>query len=383
MSMMSIRTATPQGPRGDPPRRGTRFRPAGGGRAGRCAGRQRRRRRSNWWRRKRARWSAISCSRGSIVDNGGKQFRRGGAGAARGRAVATMARASAARWSARRICGCKQAGENARRSCLASRPITAASATPAQRADRFDSDYQCEALQASGLGRRARDRPAGLCAGLQLRTRGLGRPMPRYRLDIEYDGTPYAGWQRQAGQHSVQAAIEQAMLAFCGEAVSLRGAGRTDAGVHATGQVAHVDLAKDWPDDKVRDAINAHLQHGRRSGRRSCRRARSPTISTRASRRPGGTISTASSTAARRRRWRRTGSGGCRSRSTPTAMHEAAQALVGRHDFTTFRSAQCQAKSPLRTLDRLDVTRDRRPHRDPRRRRARSCTTRCARWSAR
>src|SRR5687768_16765213 len=84
--------------------------------------------------------------------------------------------------------------------------------------------------------------------------------MPRYRLDIEYDGSAYAGWQWQADQPSVQAAIEQAFLSFCGEQVSLRGAGRTDAGVHATGQVAHVDLAKEWPAQKVRDAVNAHLQ---------------------------------------------------------------------------------------------------------------------------
>ena len=84
--------------------------------------------------------------------------------------------------------------------------------------------------------------------------------MPRYRLDIEYDGSAYAGWQRQAGQHSVQAAIEQAVKGFCGEDVTIRGAGRTDAGVHATGQVAHVDLARDWPADTVRDAVNAHLQ---------------------------------------------------------------------------------------------------------------------------
>ena len=91
--------------------------------------------------------------------------------------------------------------------------------------------------------------------------------MPRYRLDIEYDGTSYAGWQRQTGQHSVQAAIEQAILGFCGEDVSLRGAGRTDSGVHATGQVAHADLAKDWPADTVRDAVNAHLQMARESSR--------------------------------------------------------------------------------------------------------------------
>ena len=84
--------------------------------------------------------------------------------------------------------------------------------------------------------------------------------MPRFRLDIEYDGSAYAGWQRQADQPSVQQAIEQAIGKFCGETVSLRGAGRTDAGVHATGQVAHVDLTKDWSGDKVRDAVNAHLQ---------------------------------------------------------------------------------------------------------------------------
>jgi len=83
--------------------------------------------------------------------------------------------------------------------------------------------------------------------------------MPRFRLDIEYDGSPYAGWQRQAGQHSVQAAIEQAIKGFCGEDVTIRGAGRTDAGVHAAGQVAHLDLARDWPADTVRDAVNAHL----------------------------------------------------------------------------------------------------------------------------
>src|SRR5690606_21891863 len=88
---------------------------------------------------------------------------------------------------------------------------------------------------------------------------GATRLMPRFRLDVEYDGTAYAGWQRQAGQHSVQAAIEQAIKAFTGDEAGIRGAGRTDAGVHATGQVAHVDLARAWPADTVRDAINAHL----------------------------------------------------------------------------------------------------------------------------
>ena len=84
--------------------------------------------------------------------------------------------------------------------------------------------------------------------------------MPRYRLDIEYDGSPYAGWQRQDGPRSVQAALEQAVAAFCGEAATLRGAGRTDAGVHALGQAAHLDLAREWPADTVRDGLAAFIE---------------------------------------------------------------------------------------------------------------------------
>lgn len=180
--------------------------------------------------------------------------------------------------------------------------------------------------------------------------------MPRYRLDIEYDGTAYAGWQRQAGQHSVQAAIEQAILGFSRDEVSLRGAGRTDAGVHATGQVAHVDLTKDWPADTVRDALNAHL--GMASER----------VAILAAARVGEDFDARFSALARHYLYR------IANRRAPLAldknkawwvpkpldadaMQEAAQALVGRHDFTTFRSAHCQAKSPVRTLDRLDVSR--------------------------
>jgi tRNA pseudouridine38-40 synthase len=180
--------------------------------------------------------------------------------------------------------------------------------------------------------------------------------MPRYRLDIEYHGGPYAGWQRQDGPRSVQEALEQAIKSFCGETVSLRAAGRTDAGVHATAQVAHVDLAKDWRADTVRDALNAHLQMA------------------------GDLISILSASVAEPDFDARFSATGRRylyrilnRRSPPAlekgrvwwvpkrldaeAMHLAAQRLVGRHDFTTFRSAQCQANSPLRTLDRLDVTR--------------------------
>lgn len=180
--------------------------------------------------------------------------------------------------------------------------------------------------------------------------------MPRYRLDIEYDGSAYAGWQRQAGQHSVQAAIEQAIFRFCGEEAGLRGAGRTDAGVHALGQVAHVDLCRDWPADTVCNALNAYMQIA------------------------GETVAIISAAkapddfdarfSAIRRHYlyrivnRRAPLALMRNQawwvSKPLdagAMHEAAQALVGRHDFTTFRSAHCQAKSPLKALDRLDVVR--------------------------
>jgi tRNA pseudouridine38-40 synthase len=180
--------------------------------------------------------------------------------------------------------------------------------------------------------------------------------LPRYRLDIEYDGTPYAGWQRQAGQHTVQAALEQAILKFSGETISLRGAGRTDSGVHATGQVAHLDLAKDWPDDTVRDAINAHLK--------LAGEAVAVTAATRATDDFDARFSATKRHYLYRILNRRAPPALEKSRAwwvpaqlDAEAMHEAAQQLVGRHDFTTFRSSQCQANSPLRTLDRLDVSR--------------------------
>ena len=178
--------------------------------------------------------------------------------------------------------------------------------------------------------------------------------MPRYRLDIEYDGTGYAGWQRQDDHPSIQQAIETAILGFCGQTVSIRGAGRTDAGVHALGQVAHVDLEKVWPDDTVRDAINAHLQM-----------ARERVVIISASQVEDGFDARFS---ALKRQYiyriicRRAPLVIEKNRAlwSPkpldiAAMHEAAQSLVGRHDFTTFRSMQCQANSPVRSLDRLDV----------------------------
>jgi tRNA pseudouridine38-40 synthase len=180
--------------------------------------------------------------------------------------------------------------------------------------------------------------------------------VPRYRLDIEYDGSTYAGWQRQDGPHSVQAAIEQAIKGFCGDEIALRGAGRTDAGVHATGQVAHADLTKEWPADTVRDAINAHLQM---AGEAVAVLAAKPV--------PDDFDARFSATGREylyRIINRRAPAALEKNRAwwvpkqlDVEAMQEAALMLVGRHDFTTFRSVQCQASSPVRTLERLDVRR--------------------------
>lgn len=180
--------------------------------------------------------------------------------------------------------------------------------------------------------------------------------MPRYRLDIEYDGSAFAGWQRQADHHTVQAAIEAAVAGFSGEQISLRGAGRTDAGVHATGQVAHLDLTREWKADKVRDAINGHLK------------LNGEAVSILAAYAVPDSFDARFSAVGRHYLYRI-----LNRRSPPAleagkvwwapkkldaeAMHAAAQPLLGRHDFTTFRSAQCQANSPIRTLDRLDVSR--------------------------
>ncbi|MGB3502731.1 MAG: tRNA pseudouridine(38-40) synthase TruA [Mesorhizobium sp.] len=181
--------------------------------------------------------------------------------------------------------------------------------------------------------------------------------MPRFRLDIEYDGSAYAGWQRQADQPSVQEAIETAIAGFCGEKVSIRGAGRTDAGVHGLGQVAHVDLSKDWPADTVRDAINAHL--GMASATVSILAASEVTeeFDARFSAVARHYIYRIANRRARlaldaKRAW------WVPKRLDHEAMAEAAKGLLGRHDFTTFRSIHCQAKSPVRTLDVLDVSRN-------------------------
>jgi tRNA pseudouridine38-40 synthase len=180
--------------------------------------------------------------------------------------------------------------------------------------------------------------------------------VPRYRLDIEYDGSPYAGWQRQDGPHSVQAALEQAIAAFSGEQVTLRGAGRTDAGVHDLGQVAHFDLARDWPADTVRDAVNAHLASAGEMVAVLAAAIVADDFDSRFSALRRHYLyrvvnRRAPLALARRQAW------WVPKPLDAEAMHAAAQMLVGKHDFTTFRSVQCQAKSPVRTLDRLEVTR--------------------------
>ncbi|TDR88129.1 tRNA pseudouridine(38-40) synthase TruA [Enterovirga rhinocerotis] len=179
--------------------------------------------------------------------------------------------------------------------------------------------------------------------------------MPRYRLVVEYDGTPFSGWQHQRNGRSVQEALERALGRFLGEAVRLHCAGRTDAGVHASHQVVHFDVAREWRPDTIRDAANAHLRpdpvavvaafaapqtfHARTSAIRRhyvyriLNRRSPPALD-------------------RTRYWH------VPWRLDAAVMHEAAQTLIGRHDFTTFRASECQANSPIRTLEQLDVTRE-------------------------
>jgi len=178
--------------------------------------------------------------------------------------------------------------------------------------------------------------------------------MPRYKLTIEYDGGPFVGWQIQDNGPSVQGVLAAAVEAFCGEKVSVQGAGRTDAGVHALAQVGHVDLAKDWDGDTVRDALNAHL--------------RPHPVAVIAAERVDDSFDARFSAIRRHylyriinRRADLTFERGHAWRIAKPldipAMQAAAQRLVGRHDFTTFRNVECQAKSPVKTLDQLDVHR--------------------------
>ena len=178
--------------------------------------------------------------------------------------------------------------------------------------------------------------------------------MPRYKLTIEYDGAPFSGWQIQADQVTVQGVLTAAIEALSGEKTLVQGAGRTDAGVHARAQVAHVDLAKDWDTDTVRDALNAHL--------------RPHPVAVLLAERVADDFNARTSAVKRHylyriinRRADLTFDAGHAWRVPrpldAAAMHAAAQRLVGKHDFTTFRAAECQANSPVKTLDRLDVER--------------------------
>ena len=178
--------------------------------------------------------------------------------------------------------------------------------------------------------------------------------MPRYKLTIEYDGRPFVGWQVQDNGISVQGVLTAAVAAFCGETVHVQGAGRTDAGVHALGQVAHVDLTKAWDADTVRDALNKCLRPH-------------PVAVLAAEPAPDGFDARFSALKrhylyriVNRRADLALDAGRALRVPRPLdadAMRAAAQRLVGRHDFTTFRATECQAKSPEKTLDQLDVER--------------------------
>ena len=179
--------------------------------------------------------------------------------------------------------------------------------------------------------------------------------MPRIKILIEYDGTPFAGWQIQADAATVQGEIEIAIGKLTGENVSIQGAGRTDAGVHALGQVAHFDLSKPVETDTIRDGLNAHLRPHPIAILKA--ESVSDDFNARMSARQRHYLyrivnRRADLAVDRLRAWR------VPRPLDERAMHVAAQRLVGHHDFTTFRSTECQAKSPMRTLDRLDVARE-------------------------
>jgi tRNA pseudouridine38-40 synthase len=181
------------------------------------------------------------------------------------------------------------------------------------------------------------------------------RLMPRYKLTIEYDGTPFSGWQIQDTAPTIQGALETAVKAISGEDVRVHGAGRTDAGVHALGQVAHCDLTKSFAPGRLRDGLNAHL--------------RPNPIAVLSAEIVPETFEARFSAVTRHYRYRIRNTRANLAlevgrvwrvprRLDADAMHVAAQRLLGKHDFTTFRDTECQAKSPEKTLDRLDVVRE-------------------------
>lgn len=179
--------------------------------------------------------------------------------------------------------------------------------------------------------------------------------MTRFKLTLEYDGGGFVGWQRQENGPSVQQAVEEAVRAFCGEAVTVHAAGRTDAGVHALGQVVHLDIARETSADTVRDALNFHLKPAPIAVLRA--EAVGPDFHARFSATARAYLYRIVNRRAplaldRGRAWH------VLQPLDAEAMQAAAQVLVGRHDFTSFRAVLCQAKSPVKTLDALEVTRD-------------------------
>lgn len=179
--------------------------------------------------------------------------------------------------------------------------------------------------------------------------------MSRYKILIEYDGGGFVGWQRQDNGPSVQQALEEAIEKFCGEKVTLFGAGRTDSGVHAQGQVAHFDLEGEAEPDTVRDALNFHLKPARVSVLEAA--PAKSNFDARLSAKERAYVYRITN----RRAPLGLGRGYSWWVSVPLdaeAMDAAAKTLIGNHDFTTFRAAHCQAKSPVKTLDVLTVTRD-------------------------
>lgn len=182
--------------------------------------------------------------------------------------------------------------------------------------------------------------------------------MTRYKLTIEYDGRGLVGWQRQDNGPSVQQLLEEAGAKLAGHPVEMVAAGRTDAGVHAHGQVAHVDLDKELPPDRVRDGLNFWLVTENPA----------PQVAVLAAEAVSDEFHARFSAIGRRylyrivnRRAPLTTSRGLAwqvaKRLDADSMHRAAQILVGHHDFSSFRAVECQAKSPNKTLDRLDVVR--------------------------
>ncbi len=178
--------------------------------------------------------------------------------------------------------------------------------------------------------------------------------MPRYKLKIEYDGTPYKGWQRQEGLLTVQQSVEDAMAEFVRHPVTLFAAGRTDAGVHGLGQIVHVDLDREWETFKIIEAANGLL------------RLRNHPVAVVSAEPVSGDFDARFSATKRHYRYRIINRPANLTVDLNRAWHvkkpldaqrmdEAAKVLLGHHDFTTFRSTDCQAKSPMRTLDQLDV----------------------------